>query len=479
MKNSSLISLGLLSFVVMLLVTCVVPSLTEYVWVILVLSSVWVALLIAWERSYGLISGVILGAAVLALFRASFVMPGLAKVITEGPVEMTARVLGSERRIDGYLIRLERTRTHDDGHTCMTLLAKTRDSLGLQYGDVMLVRGKILPLEDDSYGHYLRSQGMECALENMAMVSRKSGSWSPFRALEGSKMHVEKTINSIFPEPDASLIIGLLTGSRGMIPSSLQADFKTTGLTHILAISGYNITMILLLLSAIFFWLPLKVRVFPCAAVLIIFTLFTGASASVVRACIMGLLGLLALTSGREQILRLSMLWTLAGMAAWNPLQLWWDSGFHLSFLALAGLMEFSELIAPWTKRILPHVMGIEESVRTTLAAQVLTSPWILFAFERLSIISPLSNFLILPAIPFAMATGAIATLLGLISPALGSIVALTSLPFTQWVVRVTQVIANIPGASIEWQPGLLWIVVSYGLIAAWKIRTKNGTGTS
>lgn len=474
MKLSSVISLALLSFVVMLLVTCVVPSLTDYTWVMLVLSSVFTAVVLPWKRSYGLITGVILGAAVLALFRASFVMPGLAKVITEGPVEMTVSVLGSERRIDGYQIRLARTRTHDDGHTCMTLFAKTRDVRRLRHGDVMLVRGNILPLEDDSYGQYLRSQGMECTLDNLAIISHKPGPWSPLRMLEGSRMHVEKTINGIFPEPDASLIIGLLTGSRGMIPSSLQADFKTTGLTHILAISGYNITMILLLLSAIFFWLPLKVRVFPCAAVLIIFTLFTGASASVVRACIMGLLGLLALSSGREQILRLSMLWTLAGMAAWNPLQLWWDSGFHLSFLALAGLMEFSELIAPWTKRILPNVMGVEESVRTTLAAQVLTSPWILFAFERLSIISPLSNFLILPAIPFAMATGAIATFLGLISPSLGSIVALATLPFTQWVVRVTELIAKIPGASIEWQPGFLWIAVSYGLIGFWRYRYQK-----
>jgi competence protein ComEC len=330
----------------------------------------------------------------------------------------------------------------------------------------------IAPLEEDSYGHYLRSQGVECTMESFKVLSVSPGSlWNPLRMLEGIREKTERTITQVFPEPDASLVMGLLTGSRGMIPSTLQTDFKTSGLTHILAISGYNITMILLLLSSAFCWLPLKARIIPCALILIGFTFFTGASASVVRACIMGLLGLLALGTGREQMMRLSILWTLVLMTLWNPLQLWWDSGFHLSFLALGGLVEFSEKIAPWSQKVLPSTMGIEESIRGTLAAQVLTSPWILLAFERLSIIAPLSNLVVLPAVPFAMATGSIATLLGIIWLPLGSLAALAALPFTRWITGMTELLARIPGASIEGQPGTLWIAVSYGLIALWWYR--------
>ncbi len=475
MKTSFVVLCGLATFVVITACLALSPALALHHWVWMLSCCVLLALMVCARRiisrDFLMIVSVVLVSSCIALTRVSVLVTPLLQVIPVERIAVQAKVLGTERRDQEYRIRLRA----EDGHACTTILATTYEALDLLYGDSIFLQGSVEPLEQESYGHYLRSQGVDCTMQQPRMrIVRRGSRWHPLRALEAARMHTEHAIVSLLPEPDASLIIGLLTGSRGMIPPGLQDAFRTSGLTHILAISGYNITMILLILSAVFCWVPLTWRILPCGIILVVFTLFVGASASVVRACIMGVLGLLAVTSGRQQTMRLSILWTLAFMTFWNPLQLWWDGGFQLSFLALAGLTEFSPLIEPWTKRVLPGKFGIEESVRTTLAAQVLTTPWILFAFGRISLIAPVSNLLVLPAVPFAMATGTLATVLGMVWQPLGQLGALAVLPCTGWITSTATVLSRIPGAGMEWQVGPWMIAACYGLIFVWKQRAQK-----
>lgn len=234
---------------------------------------------------------------------------------------------------------------------------------------------------------------------------------------------------------------GLLTGSRRGIPDDVMESFNATGLTHIIAISGYNISIVIALIMGLLIWLPQRIRFYPAVIAIIIFTIFVGASAAVVRAAIMGILGLIALQCGRETSTRLMIAWTGAVMIAWNPKILLYDAGFQLSFLAVIGISELSPLLDRFLYR-LPRTFAIKESVQMTLAAQIATAPLILFLFRRLSLVAPLTNLLVAPVIPLAMLLGACATLLSYVNYPLGQLIAYGAWAHLEWIMQVASVFA-------------------------------------
>jgi competence protein ComEC len=226
-------------------------------------------------------------------------------------------------------------------------------------------------------------------------------------------------------------------------------NFNTTGLTHIIAISGYNITIVITMISGALFWLPLRWRFIPAASAIIVFTLFVGASAAVVRASIMGILGILALHVGRVNHVRLTILWALFAMLAWNPKFLWYDAGFQLSFLAVLGLTECAPLLDRWFKCV-PAVLGMREALQMTISAQITAVPLIVLLFGRLSLIAPVANLLVAPAIPPAMLFGFLGTVLSTICFPLGQLFAFIGWGFMQWIVLVATALAHIPFASVD-----------------------------
>lgn len=292
------------------------------------------------------------------------------------------------------------------------------------------------------------------------------------------KSRFEYQINRIFPEPHASLLAGLLTGSRHGIPEHLLSDFNATGLTHIIAISGYNITIIIAIISSFLFFLPLRRRLLPATLVIIIFTILVGAEASVVRAAIMGILGLLALHTGRQKESRLLILWTLFFMLAYNPKYLWYDAGFQLSFLAVLGLVELSPLLAPYLKHA-PHTFAINESLQMTLASQWFAIPWIAYLFGRISLISPLSNILVALPVPLAMLFGFIGVTVSFLSFPLGQLISYVSWFFLEFVIQTAMLLSHIPFASIDIPYMSSASVVAYYLFLIawliwWKKRSSN-----
>ena len=168
-----------------------------------------------------------------------------------------------------------------------------------KYGDEVEVTGKLEKpgkIETFHYDRYLSRYGIYSVIYFAKVKHISSGHGNPlFTALFKIKQKFESQINRLYAEPHASFLAGLLTGSRKGIPDHLLIAFQTTGLTHIIAISGYNITIIISIITGFLFWLPLKWRFAPAVGAIIAFTLFVGASAAVVRASIMGILGLLAL----------------------------------------------------------------------------------------------------------------------------------------------------------------------------------------
>jgi len=197
-----------------------------------------------------------------------------------------------------------------------------------------------------------------------------------------------------------------LYGYRGGL-GSLNEDFNRTGVTHIVAISGYNITLIVTLFMVLLSRLSLgrKKSFYIILFGVLVFVIFAGLSGSVVRAGIMGILVLLARHVGRVNQPKNILIFTAVLMCLENPYILLWDAGFQLSFLATIGLLYINSILEISMNKF-PEVFGIKESLITTLSATLITFPLILFQFGRFSVVGILVNILILWLIPYIMALG-------------------------------------------------------------------------
>ena len=360
------------------------------------------------------------------------------------------------------------------------LITDRRQWPEFQYGDPVIVSGtleKPQPIETFRYDHYLSRYDIYSVIYRSSLRNnsdRPPAKFLPLRMMYSVKSRFEKQINRLYPEPHASFMAGLLTGSRKGIPDHLLEDFNITGLTHIIAISGYNITIIIAIISGALFWLPIKMRYVCSILAIIIFVLFVGASAAVVRAGIMGILGILAIHGGRSAPIRLSIIWTAVLMIAWNPKILWYDAGFQLSFLAVIGLSELSPFLDPLFKRI-PQTLGLRESLTMTMAAQISAVPLIIMLFGRLSLIAPVANMLTAPVIPLAMLFGALGTVISFVFLPLGLCIAYGGWAMLEWIITIAHFCAQIPFASKALHMPLGIIITYYLLlILAIYIHTRS-----
>jgi competence protein ComEC len=186
----------------------------------------------------------------------------------------------------------------------------------------------------------------------------------------------------------------------------------------------------------------------------------------------------LALHYGRQSHALISLMVAVSAMTLFDPRTLW-DVGFQLSFAATLGLIL---LVSPMQEGLEIRLRkwlsetGVKQALKVlndvlivTLAAQITTTPVILYTFGRLSLVSLLTNFLILPAQPGVMVWGGIATLLGLVWLPMGQVVGWVAWLFLTYTVRVVEITAQISFTAIDIQrPSLIVICLYYGLLLGW-----------
>lgn len=339
------------------------------------------------------------------------------------------------------------------------------------YGDRLRVTGRLeTPFEtaEFSYRDYLARYAVFSFMRAPRIEKVASGDGNPLLAkLFIFKSSFEAAIGRVWPEPEASLLAGLLTGTRRGLPPDVTADFNTTGLTHIVAVSGYNIALVIAFAVAVFGrYLPRRWQFAVVAFCVVSFTLLVGAGPPVVRAAVMGLLAFFALTSGRQYHAGLGLLFAASGMVAWTPAILLSDVSFQLSTAAVAGLIYLAPILEKWLARV-PQRLALRESLVLTLAAQFSAAPLLLLYFDRLSLVAPLANLLAAPAIPLAMLTGAVATGLGWLWLPAGLLLGAVTHGLLAYLLLVAEKLAAVPGASLTadgMTVGLL--AVYYALLA-------------
>ena len=337
-----------------------------------------------------------------------------------------------------------------------------------RYGDRVRLWGELqAPGEFDGfdYGAYLSRFGVYSVMYRPSVTVLESGQgnlfWHGMSFLQNKFM---ERINRLFPEPHASFEAGLLVGARKGIPESLMEKFNITGLTHIIAISGYNITIIIVFVMWMLGGLPRMTGFAAACVAIVLFTLFVGASPAVTRASIMGILGLIALNYGRQNNISLTILWSAVLMVAWNPKILMYDVGFQLSFAAVMGLIYVAPHFEKYSQK-LPVAFGIREAITMTLAAQVMALPIIVYNFERLSLIAPISNLLVVFAIPPAMLFGFIAVILSFIFFPLAQVFAYVGWGILSYIIKVIELTAMVPYASVNLPGMTFFMIVGYYML--------------
>lgn len=226
-------------------------------------------------------------------------------------------------------------------------------------------------------------------------------------------------IEDIYPGETAKLLEGILIGERANLSQETKVHFNNSGLTHIIAVSGFNITIILIFLSFLFRSFPAILRLLLALVSIGFFTLLVGPQISVLRASVFGLIAYTILLSGKKMRSFSILLAVATGFVALDPLILNHDISFHLSFLAVFGLLFFGDFFTRLFS-FFPKWFGLRESLAMCFAAMVFTLPILMANFGQISIVSPLANIATVPLIPLVMLGGFVSLIGALFSPISG-----------------------------------------------------------
>jgi competence protein ComEC len=465
---------------------------------LVLLSLIPVAAILLWPRDRQLrLAAICVLALFLAALRYESALPDLddpgqiAHYNDRGWVELEGVVDGypdvrdswTNLKIEAEAVEVEGERRPVRG----TVLVRAARFPEHSYGDRVRISGLLETppeFEDFSYRTYLARKGIYSYINYGRAVTIEADQGSPFwAALFAVKDRARDALAQMVPDPEASLLQGILLGIRSGIPDDLYEDYNTTGTSHIIVISGSNLSFIAALFALAFgrllgprraYWLVISG--------IVLYVLLVGADAAVVRAGLMGGLFVTAIALGRRATAYVSLFATVLILTLVSPMTLW-DVGFQLSFASTLGLIVFAPAIQGLFERGLSRFAApdrasqilrfLNDALILTLAAQILTIPLVVYHFGRLSLVAPLANLLILPVQPPIMGLGGAAAIAGMVPflEPVGRILAWVPwllLAYTNVVVRW---IATWPFASLEIDrasAGWLALVYAAFLILLW-----------
>lgn len=399
-----------------------------------------------------------------------------------GPVVLTGLVVDDPQHRDQYTtlrVRVERMRRPGEvRHRAVEgeVLARVEPREHSRYGDRVVLRGNLeIPPEQGnfSYRSYLARQGIHAYLPRARMGLLESGCGGGIKTqIFLLRERALKVIYRLWPDPEASLLAGILLGVESGIPEPVERAFQDTGTSHIIAISGFNITIVAGLFSKVLGrMLRPRWSALTAGVGIALYTILVGADPAVVRAAIMGGLTLLARQLGRRQHGLHALALASLLMAVHDP-HIPWMVSFQLSLAATLGLILFGEPLTSWFEGTASRVLRkstvkkltqpVSEYVLLTLAAQLTTLPILLTHFQRFSLSSLLVNPLILPLQPGVMILGGLSVILALIWMPLGWATAPLAFVLIYLTIRIVEWFGTFPGAvkAVQvsgWTFSILW----------------------
>jgi len=357
------------------------------------------------------------------------------------------------------------------------ILLEVRRFPEYKFGQVVKFMGRVEepPVFDDfSYKDYLKKEGITAQVrfpKSTEVVGEATDFWTKVQSwLFELKTKFVQTLCKMIPEPFAAFLGGILLGAKRSIDERLQLAFALTGTAHIVAISGYNISVITSILGKWVRKLFSPKSTFIILAILVsAFVVLTGAPSSVLREGIMGLLALLAMFFSRPSAAFRLLILACAVMVVINPLILRYDVGFQLSATAAAGLILLSPRIRK--KKAIEKMGLFGGALADTLAAMIFTLPLLLFYFNKLTILAPLVNMIILPFLPFAMGLGFLTVVSAFAFSWLGEIIGIFTTYLLAFLVKTIEFFASTPASAIKMQFSPIYIIIYYLILTSFCLK--------
>jgi ComEC/Rec2-related protein len=318
-------------------------------------------------------------------------------------------------------------------------------------GDRLMVTGKLNPTRSAAQGRmsFATLQVLERHPSLITEIRRK------FMA----------GMQTALPQPLAPFAMGLLVGQRATLSEEVKEDLQTVGLTHIIAVSGYNLTIIVQATSKLLGKRSKRISTFLMLALIGFFLLITGGSAPIVRAAIVSVLSIAAAYYGRS-FKPLNLICLAAALTAFvNPVYIWKDLSWYLSFLGFAGVMILAPLVqARFAKRWGNSLIG--GVALESICAEMMTLPFVLHIFGQMSRVGLVANVLVVTMIPLAMLLGAIAGLAGMIAPAICGWFAWPAVLLLNYMLDVAHLLANLPNVFVKGIGlSLVQMLILYGCV--------------
>ncbi len=393
-------------------------------------------------------------------------------VVFEGIVSEPPDVRVSNKRI---------VITKEEGD--VNILAIIPLTVPVSYGDIARVTGELETPEnfmtdagkEFNYERYLANQDIYFIIKNAEIEVLSHGHGNYVKSLLFKLRDVFiRNINKVIGKGQSDLANGLILGVRGGFSNELRDKFISTGTIHIVALSGYNVTIVAEGVMKVFgLILAQTASIILGIVTIVLFVILAGASATAVRAGIMAGIVLFARMTGRTYDAGRALFIAALIMVAYD-LRIVTDISFQLSFIATFGVLFVTPKTIKWVK-FLPNIFGFRELVATTLAATITVLPILLYSTGVLSIVSIPANILILPIIPITMFMSFIVGVVGLVSTTLSIPFAYISHLLLSYILSIVDLFASIPFASVIIKKfPIVLVIVLYIIIVWWSMKKSK-----
>lgn len=319
--------------------------------------------------------------------------------------------------------------------------------LAVRWHERIAVAGRLQPAD--------RGDDVEAVLTARGPPRVIGGAGPLLSAVESVRRDTRAATDGL-PSDARGLVPALVMGDTSRLPQELNDDMRATGMTHLNAISGSNVTLVLLSVMWLAGWLRVRGRwrLAAAAAALGLFVLLCRPEPSVVRAAVMGVVGLVGMSIARRAagppVLAAAVLLLLV-IDPWLAA----SYGFALSTLATAGLLFFAR---PWADRIarfLPQALApLADAVAIPMAAQAMCAPVIVLLQGSVSLIGIPANVLAAPLVAPATMCGVVTVLLAPVSVDLAQVVAWPAALPTQGIAWIAHACARVPLGTLPWPDG-------------------------
>ncbi|MBY0376518.1 ComEC family competence protein [Patescibacteria group bacterium] len=434
---------------------------------------------------WGVVGGVLILSFTLGIFR--------FHISDKSAPEVFESKVGDKLNLTGEIIDEPDQRENNQKITVETELqgqkTKILMSVGLgedlKYGDAIKFSGKLqkpenfLPDQGKTFDYinYLRKDGIYYLVNygSVEVTSHSNGSFIKSALFNIKEKFLEKMSFAI-SSPENLLMGGLILGEKSQFDQSLRKSFVDTGTIHIVALSGYNVTIvaewIMQLFSRISF-VPKNFGIGFGIFSIILFILMTGGSSTAIRAGIMAILALVARATGRNYDVARALILAGVFMILLNPLLLVYDVSFQLSFIATVAVIFLAPRIEKYFKWV-PEFFQLRDIVTVTCAAYIFVAPFILYEMGNFSLVALPANILILPFIPFTMMLGFITGFAGLVWYGFGVPIGFISYIFLRYELAVIAFFSHLPFAAFSISNFPLWITILIYVYFIYRLFGRN-----